>query len=91
MGLMLGQDDQTQIGNIVSLLDRANEDEGLRYFLNTNAMPELTWTRDVVTQLVQAVKPHVEKAEKENPSGIGKPTKLMFVLGKPVPNLPSTS
>jgi HEPN domain-containing protein len=84
-GLIIGQNDQTQIGNIVNLLDSANKDQGLRYFLDTNAMPELTWTRDIVTQLVEAVKPYVEKAEKENPSGTGKLTKLMIIWGKPVP------
>ena len=36
-------------------------------------------------QLVEAVKPYVEKAEKENPSGTGKLTKLMIIWGKPVP------
>jgi|ERR1035438_4117445 HEPN domain-containing protein len=78
IGLVTGQNDQTQIGNVVRLLDSANKDQGLRYFLDTNSIPDLTWTREVVTQLLQTVKPHVEKAEKDNPSNLGKPTKLMF-------------
>ena len=85
IGLVIGQNDQTQIGNVVGLLDSANKDQGLRYFLDTNCIAELTWTREVVTQLLQAVKPHVEKAENDNPSDSGKATKLMFVWGKPVP------
>jgi hypothetical protein len=91
IGLVIGQDDQTQIGNVVRLLDCANKNQGPRYFINTNVMAELTWTREVVMRLVQAVKAHVEKAEREHPSGVGKPTKLMFIWGKPAPNVqPST-
>lgn len=52
-GLVIGQNDQTNIGNIVRLLDLANKDQGLRYFLDTNVIAELNWMRDVVTQLVK--------------------------------------
>jgi hypothetical protein len=85
IGLVIGQNDHTQIGNVVRLLDSANRDQGLRYFLDTNSIADLTWTRQVVTQLLQAVKPHVEKAENDNPSNSGKATKLMFIVGKPFP------
>jgi hypothetical protein len=91
IGLVIGQNDQTQIGNVVRLLDCANKDQGPRYFIDTNVIAELTWTREVVTRLVQAVKLHVEKAEREHPSGTGKPTKLMFILGKPAPNVPPST
>jgi len=84
IGMVIGQNDQTQIGNVVKLLDLANKDQGLRYFLDTKYIADLTWTREVVTQLLQAVRPHVEKAENDNPSNSGKATKLMFILGKPV-------
>jgi hypothetical protein len=67
IGLMIGQNDQTQIGNVVRLLDCANKDQGLRYFIATNVIAELTWTREVITQLVQAVKPHVEKPRRTIP------------------------
>ena len=85
IGLVIGQHDQTQIGNVVRLLDSANKDQGLRYFLDTKSIADLTWTREVVTQLLQAVKPHVEKAENHNPSNSGKASKLMLIYGKPVP------
>jgi hypothetical protein len=85
IGLVIGQDDQFQIGNVVRLLDSANKDQGLRYFLDTNCIADLTWTREVVTQLLQAVKPHVEKAENDDPSNLGKATKFLFSWGKPSP------
>ena|ERR1700733_1025258 len=85
IGLVIGPNDQTQIENVVGLLDLANEDQGLRYFLDANSMPDLAWTREVVTQLLRAVKPHVAKAENDNPSNSGKATKLVLVWGKPVP------
>lgn len=85
IGLVIGSNDQTQIGNVVRLLDSANKDQGLRYFIDTNSIADLTWTGEVVTQLLEAVKPHVEEAENDNPSNSGKPTKLVFIWGKPVP------
>jgi HEPN domain-containing protein len=83
LGLVIGQNDRTQIGNVVRLLDSANKEQGLRYFLDTNSIADLTWTREVVTQLLQAVKPHVEKAENDNPSNSGKVTKLIIGIAVP--------
>jgi hypothetical protein len=73
IGLVIGQNDQTQIGNVVGLLDSANKDQGLRYFLDTNCIADLTWTREVVTQLLQAVKPHVEKPRTTTPPTRARP------------------
>ena len=67
-GLAIGPRDQTQIGNIVRLLDSANTDQGLQYFFKPPVnLPDLAWTREVVTHLMQAVRPHVEQAEREHP------------------------
>jgi len=86
MGLIIGPRDQTQIGNVVRLLDSANRNQGLRYFLQPPVrLPDLAWTREVVRDLMQAVKPHVERAERENPSSSGKVVGLMVIFGKPVP------
>src|SRR6266436_4446225 len=40
IGLVIGQNEQTQIGNVVRLLDSANKDQGLRYFLDTNSIAD---------------------------------------------------
>ena len=46
---MIGPADNVGIGNIVCLLDKANENQGLRYFNpKSGVMADLSWTREEV-------------------------------------------
>ena len=83
LGLMIGPDDRTQIENIVALLDSVNEESGLRYFMGPGALPDLAWTREVVGRLLDAVEPHANSAEANQPSGLGKVVGIRIIIGKP--------
>src|SRR5580700_4082548 len=62
LGLRVGPDDRFDIRNVVVLLQGANEEQGLRYFKQKGSwIPELSWTRDAVEKLLQAVEPSVKK------------------------------
>jgi len=82
LGLILGPNDRTQIGNVVTLLDSGNQESGFRYFMGPH-LPDLAWTREVVGRLIEAVEPEVKRAEKEQPSGSGKVVSLRLIMGKP--------
>lgn len=84
LGLKISVDDQTTIGNIVSLFDDANKDQGLRYFnMKGSTQPEVSWTRDVVEGLMASVEPHVnERAEKDGVIA-GRAVKVDLVVSKP--------
>ena len=83
LGLVIGPDDRTHIGNIVTLLDNGNEKSGFRYFMGSGALPDLAWTREVVGRLIEAVELHVMRTEKDNPSGLGKVVGIRRIIGKP--------
>jgi len=83
LGLQIGPDDRTQIGNIVTLLDSANKDQGLRYFMNLGVVPDLAWTSEVVGRLLNVVEGHVARAEPDHLSGLGKPVGIFLIAGKP--------
>jgi HEPN domain-containing protein len=83
LGLVIDANDQTHIANILTWLDEGNEESGFRYFMRTNALPDLAWTRQVVGRLIEAVEPHVKCAEKDNPSGLGTVVGIRLVFGKP--------
>ena len=85
LGLVIGPDDRTHIGNIVTLLDNGNEKSGFRYFMGSGALPDLAWTREVVGRLIDAVEPHAIRAEKDNASGLGKVVGIRLIIGKPTP------
>jgi hypothetical protein len=56
LGLKIGPDDRFGIANIVNLLDSGNKYQGFRYFtLESGGLPDLSWTRKVVAQLMDAV------------------------------------
>jgi hypothetical protein len=60
--LRIGADDFSNIGNVASLLDSANEEQGLRYFKpKGSGYPTLSWTRDAVEQLLRAIETSVKK------------------------------
>jgi len=60
LGRVIGSQDKFQIANIVSLLESANKDQGLRYFnLKTVTTADLPWVREVTAELMRAVEPHV--------------------------------
>jgi regulator of PEP synthase PpsR (kinase-PPPase family) len=86
LGLRIGPEDMFDIRNVVVLLEGANEDQGLRYFkTKSSSMPALSWTREVVESLLQAVEPSVKK--KADADGIvqGRAVRLEFTFGKPEP------
>jgi hypothetical protein len=83
LGLVIDANDQTQIANIVRLLDSGNEESGFRYFMGPGALPDLAWTREVVGRLLDAVEPHVNRAEANHSSGLGKAVGIRLVVGKP--------
>jgi len=77
---MIGPDDRTDIGNVVSLLDSGNKRQGFRYFeLQTTSVPELSWTHDTVRELIQVIEPHIRSAVV--PSAIG--AQVTFTFPKP--------
>jgi hypothetical protein len=80
-GLVIGPSDRTDIGNVVNLLEKANEDQGLRYFnADLKALPTLAWTREVVQKLISTVGLHLGDTTEET---AGPPVKFIFVLDKP--------
>jgi hypothetical protein len=84
LGLVIGSQDKFQIGNIVSLLDSANKDQGLRYFnLGTVTTADLPWVREVTAELMRAVEPHVLVRPEQGhlkPDG-----KFIITFSKPIP------
>jgi hypothetical protein len=79
-GLMIGPDD----GSVVALLDRANEEQGFRYFKAKGlTIPELSWTRDVVEALLHAVEPSVNKKAEAHGIVLGRAVKLDITWSKP--------
>jgi hypothetical protein len=80
LGLVIGPIDQTDIGNIVNMLEAANEYQGLRYFNpDLQALPSLAWTRGTVGDVITMLEGKLGAATP------GPATKLIFVLGKPEP------
>ena len=80
LGLVIGPDDRTDIGNVVSLLDSGNKRQGFRYFeLQTTTNPELSWTHDTIGELIQVIEPHISSAVA--PGAIG--AQVTFTFPKP--------
>jgi hypothetical protein len=87
LGLTVGPADRFEVGNIVPLLDAGNEYQGFRYFnLKSGSMPSLSWTREVVEQLMLAVETHLEARSKLDTVPAG-PGKLTITVGKPAPKV----
>lgn len=83
LGLKIGPSDRFDIGNIVSLLADGNVEQGFRYVsLKAGLGADLSWTRDVIEQLMRVVKLHVEAYNKQNPIPLG-PAALKMRWGKP--------
>jgi hypothetical protein len=65
--------------NVVNLLASGNEDHGFRYFnLDSGAIPDLFWTREVVNSLIQVLR---EQIDDNAPPGVA--VKIQMVMGKP--------
>jgi hypothetical protein len=78
-GLVIGPRDRFEIGNIVSLLESGNKDQGFRYFnLESCTMPDLSWVREVIPELIRAVEPHVPDIPAP-----GKGAKMILTFPKP--------
>jgi hypothetical protein len=81
LGLKIGPDDVTDVGNVVGLLEGANEEQGLRYFRTKGSTyPDLAWTRDAVEKLLQAIEPAVEKRRADDGIVPGQPVKFDSTL-----------
>jgi hypothetical protein len=84
LGLTIGPDDRIDTQNVVVLLEGANEEQGLRYFTQKgSSFPDLTWTRDVVEKLLQAVEPSVKKRADADGIVAGRPVKANMTWSKP--------
>jgi hypothetical protein len=84
LGLRIGPDDRFDIGNVVGLLESANEEQGLRYFTEKGtSFPDLAWTRDVVEKLLCAVEPSVKKKADADGIAAGKIVKANLTWSKP--------
>jgi hypothetical protein len=82
--VVIGPADRFGIGNIVSMLEFGNQCQGFRYYNpQPVAVPELSWTREVVGQLMQAIEPHVEAWSKLGTTS--KRRRLGAIYGRPKP------
>lgn len=78
LGLVTNPSNGFEIGSIVSLLENWNKDQGFRYFVSSSGpMPELPLVRDVITELIRAVEPHVPA------DGPQRLAKVVITIGKP--------
>jgi hypothetical protein len=81
LGLTIGPDDRTTLGNIVNLLSSGNKKDGFRYFnLESDITADPEWTSEVVAALMGVITPVL--ATTDYPS---KPVKITLVVHKPVP------
>lgn len=84
LGLRIGPDDAFDLRNVVVLLEGANEEQGLRYFRQEGScIPELSWTRDAVEKLLQAVEPSVKKKAEVDGIVPGRGVKVDLTFSKP--------
>jgi len=82
LGLVIGPGDQTDIGNVVNMLQMANEYQGLRYFNpDLKSLPTLAWTRGTVGELISVLEANFGVAV----TVPGPAAKLIFVFGKREP------
>jgi|SRR5579864_2147645 len=80
-GFTIGPSDQVDIGNVVNMLEKANEYQGLRYFNPDLAMlPTLSWTRDVVQKAIRATELRLETTSQATPLSA---SKFVMVFDKP--------
>ena len=89
LGLTISSDDQFNLENVVNLLESGNADAAFRYSdAKFGSIPELSWTREVVGQLMQVVAAFVES--NTAPSS-GRLSKLILMFGKPYSTEDATS
>jgi len=73
--------DPVDLHNVVKLLAMENDVQGFRYYSSdTKAVPELSWTRDVVNALIQAVRERIGDDHVFPPLTA---VKMRFVIDKP--------
>jgi hypothetical protein len=87
LGLKAAIDNTADLLTLVSCLDSANQEQGLRYFnMNTFSVPDLSWTRDAVEKLLEDVGPFVTARAAADGITPGKAVKLQFTWGRPQRN-----
>ena len=70
--------DQVGLLNIVNLLASGHEEQGFRYFsLKGSAIPDLSWTREIVDLLIQSLRQVV--VDDGSPGAL----KVQLLIGKP--------
>ena len=70
--------DQMGLGNIVYLLASGHEEQGFRYYsLKGGAIPDLSWTREIVDLLIQSLREVV--VDNGSPGAL----KVQVLIGKP--------
>ena len=80
-GLVIVRSDPFQIGNVLNMLQRANEYQGLRYFNpDLAALPSLALTREVVLEVIQSVESRLQTASMAAPLPA---SKLVFIWDEP--------
>ena len=86
LGLVIDPADQPDIENIVNPLMTGNEDQGFRYCNHKSVVvADLSWTREVVEKLIQAVGPQVGvRLDQDIVPGVA--VKFIMMIGKPVPD-----
>lgn len=73
LGLKIERDKSGRhdLHNVAALLESGNTEAAFRYFtLESRSQPDLTWTRDVVRELLNAVTPVVESLWDKTKSGV---------------------
>ena len=67
-GFAIGPSDQFDIESVVKLLEKANKFQGIRYFNpDLKTLPSLSWTREVVQKVIQAVESRLEATGQATP------------------------
>jgi hypothetical protein len=86
LGLTIGPADRFEIGNVVTVLEKGNQYQGFRYpnLESSGVMADLSWTREVVEDLMRAVKDRVKACSKRDatpsaPTGF----RVIMTVGKP--------
>ena len=71
-----------ELQNVVKLLASGNDDHGFRYFnVKSTAIPDLSWTRDVVDSLIQTIRDQMGDGDTQAEPGSA--VKVVLVVGKP--------
>jgi hypothetical protein len=85
LGLKIAPADLGDIQTVLSSLETANEEQGLRYLNPTKSLSitELSWTRDVVGKLLHVIEPDVVAKDRADGIVPGQATALRLTFHRP--------